>query len=83
MKKYLIALLAAGIITGMVACGTDPKQESDSGNTQVTEESVLDENAQGESAQDESAQDESDSTISQTEPFTITIGEGEEGAFIG
>lgn len=78
MKKYLIALLAAGIITGMVACGTDPKQESDSGNTQVTEESVLDENAQG-----ESAQDESDSTISQTEPFTITIGEGEEGAFIG
>ena len=65
MKKYLIVLLAAGMLTGIAACGTDKKPETDSANGQVTTESSVDESA---------------ATTSAVETFTITVGEGEAGA---
>lgn len=70
MKKYLIVLLAAGMLTGIAACGTDKKPDTDSANGQVTTESSVDENSEDESA----------ATISEVETFTITVGEGEAGA---
>lgn len=74
-KKYLIALLAVGMLTGIVACGTDKKPETDSVNGQVTAESSMED-----SSFEDSSMDDSDSTVSSVATFTITIGEDEEGA---
>lgn len=65
MKKYLIVLLAVGMLAGMTGCGTDKKPDTDSISGQMTTESSV---------------DESVATTSEVETFTITVGEGEAGA---
>lgn len=43
MKKYLIVLLAVGMLAGMAGCGTDKKPDTDSISGQMTTESSVDE----------------------------------------
>ena len=76
MKKYLIVLLAVGMLTGIAACGTDNKSETDATNGQVATVSSVDESSDVESSLDESAAD-----ILDGEAFTVTLDEDEAGAF--
>lgn len=66
IKKYLIVLLAAGMLAGMTACGTDQKPEADNAKEQTTAESSVDETL---------------SALPNLGEYTIEIEEGEEGAF--
>ena len=66
MKKYLIVLLAVGMLTGIAACGTDNKSETDATNGQVATVSSVDESA---------------ADILDGEAFTVTLEEDEAGAF--